>query len=245
MWQWHRHHAPGLLSNLSSVVSCRGRRKGGSMTKNTLRPVKKIIIGKTISWTLVLIVILVIILLPAGGFAFAANLESQDKFCGSCHTQPESTYLQRSNAAQPADLASYHTTQSIRCIDCHSGRGLGGRLQAEILGARNTIKWYSGTAVQPAPLTHPINDRNCLKCHQQITERGYTYKNKTLSTIGEAQNGHWHQFLTRWQAQASTAGTCVSCHGSHSTDGDLQILYLNEQHTTTVCESCHQTLGGD
>lgn len=28
-----------------------------------------------------------------GGFAFAANQESHDPFCGSCHTQPETSYL--------------------------------------------------------------------------------------------------------------------------------------------------------
>jgi predicted CXXCH cytochrome family protein len=233
-----------MFSNLSlQAFHCSGR-KGNPMPKKAAHPVKKTILRKTMPWTLVLIVILVIILLPAAGFAFAANQESHDTFCGSCHTQPESTYLQRSTAAHPADLASYHTPQNTRCIDCHSGQGLGGRLQAEMLGAGNAFKWYSGTAVQPAPLTtQPISDTNCLKCHQQVTARDYVPKNKTLSELGEAQNGHWHLFLTRWQAQAPDAGTCVSCHSGHATDGDVQILYLNEQHTTAVCESCHQTLG--
>jgi hypothetical protein len=100
-----------------------------------------------------------------GGFPYAANMESHDTFCGSCHTQPESTYLNNSTATQPADLASYHARQKTRCIDCHSGQGLFGRIQAEALGATNAIKWYSGTAIQPAPLTQSIGDGNCLKCH--------------------------------------------------------------------------------
>jgi predicted secreted protein len=43
--------------------------------------------------------------LTAGGFAFAATQESHDTFCASCHTQPESTFFQRATAAQPSDLA--------------------------------------------------------------------------------------------------------------------------------------------
>jgi nitrate/TMAO reductase-like tetraheme cytochrome c subunit len=61
------------------------------------------------------------VILAAGGFTFAASQETHDAFCASCHTQPESTFYQRSTAAQPMDLASYHTAQQTRCIDCHSG----------------------------------------------------------------------------------------------------------------------------
>jgi len=187
--------------------------------------------------------IVVVLLLPAGGFAFAASKESQDSFCGSCHTQPESTYLERSTAAQPVDLASFHTTAETRCIDCHSGKGIGGRMAAEMMGAQNALKWYTGTAVQPAPLTQPIGDANCLKCHDQVTSRSYQPKNNTLALQGEVENGHWHLFLSRWQTQSKSAGTCASCHTGHATDGDAKILYLNEQHTAAVCDSCHQTMG--
>ena len=234
-----------VLTPIPGMLPVRGGEKGGSMTRKPAPPMKKTPLKKMIPWTLVLIVILAIILLPAGGFAFAATQESNDTFCGSCHTQPESTYLERSTAAQPVDLASYHTPQSTRCIDCHSGKGLGGRLQAEMMGARNAFKWFSGTAVQPAPLTVPISNEYCSKCHQQVTDQGYIPKNKTLSNLGEAQNGHWHLFLSRWQAKIPNAGTCVSCHNGHATDGNAQILYLNEQQTAAVCDSCHRTLGDD
>jgi nitrate/TMAO reductase-like tetraheme cytochrome c subunit len=207
---------------------------------------RKTVLRKTLPWTLGLIGILFVVALPVGGFAFAATQESHDAFCGSCHTEPESTYLERSTAAQPVDLASYHTTQTTRCIDCHSGKGIGGRMGAELMGAGNAVKWYSGTAVQPAPLTRPIGDGNCLKCHEQVTDRGYVPKNNTLRSQGEgdeAPNGHWHVFLPRWQSRDTHAATCVSCHTGHATDGNVQILYLNEQHTEAVCDSCHQVLG--
>ena len=46
-------------------------------------------------------------------------------------------------------------------------------MQAELLGARNGVKWYTHTAVQPALLALPIRDANCLKCHQEVTQEGY------------------------------------------------------------------------
>ena len=111
------------------------------------------------------------VLMIAGGFTFAATQESHDSFCASCHTQPELTFYQRSTDAQPVDLASFHTTKDTRCIDCHSGAGVPGRMGAEMLGAHNALAWYSGTAVQPAKLTSPIGDENCLKCHQDLLNR--------------------------------------------------------------------------
>lgn len=200
---------------------------------------------KKFPWVLVLIAAAAAVIFPAAGFGFAASQEAHDSFCGSCHTQPESTYLSRSIALQPSDLASFHTTVSTRCIDCHSGKGVTGRIQAELLGASNAFKWYTGTAIQPASLTRPITDIHCLKCHDQVSNEGYVPKNKTLQDLGEAQNGHWHLFLPRWQAQDPKAATCVSCHTGHSTDGDVKILYLNNDHTVAICESCHNALGRD
>ena len=203
-----------------------------------------------IIWVLVGIIVLGIFL-AAGGFTFAATQEAHDPFCASCHTQPESTFFQRSIDAQAVDLASYHTPQKTRCIDCHSGPGILGRMQAELLGARNTVAWYTHTAVQPAPLTFPIQDANCLKCHQDVTQRGYTPK-QSVTIVGEGRRGgegeeagpnHWHEQLADWQAVVPNAGTCTSCHPGHSTDGTAQTGFENAQATRTVCEACHRTLG--
>jgi len=189
------------------------------------------------------------IFLAAGGFAYAASQEAHDPFCASCHTEPETTYFQRSTDAQAVDLASYHTAQKTRCIDCHSGQGMGGRMQAELLGARNAVAWYTDTAIQPAQLTFPIQDANCLKCHQDVTQRGYTPK-QAVTIVGEGREegeeagpNHWHEQLARWQAVAPKAGTCTSCHPGHSTDGTAQTGFENVQTTRTECEACHQVLG--
>jgi nitrate/TMAO reductase-like tetraheme cytochrome c subunit len=190
------------------------------------------------------------ILVAAGGFAFAASQETHDPFCASCHTQPESTFFQRSTDTQPVDLASYHTPQKTRCIDCHSGPGIGGRMRAELLGAGNALAWYTHTAIQPAKLTLPIQDAICLKCHQAVIQRGYVPK-QSVTIVGEGRRGeedeagpnHWHEQLARWQAAASSAGRCTSCHPGHTTDGTAQTGFENAQTTRSVCQACHQVLG--
>jgi len=189
------------------------------------------------------------IILAVSGFTYAASQETHDPFCASCHSEPETTFFQRSTDTQAVDLASYHTTQKTRCIDCHSGPAIWGRMQAELLGARNAVAWYAHTAVQPAQLTVPIQDATCLKCHQDVIQRGYTPK-QSVTIVGEGRRGgeeaglnHWHEQLARWQAHASNAGTCTGCHPGHSTDGTVQTGFENAQTTRTVCEACHQVLG--
>ena len=175
------------------------------------------------------IIALLVILLFAGG-ATGATLENNDAFCASCHTNPESTYVMRSQAAIPTDLASVHTGHDTRCIDCHSGPGVGGRIHAMTLGATDTLKFLSRNYPQPAPLTQPISDSHCIKCHSDILVRTDFSK-------------HFHSFLPRWQEFSDNAATCVDCHQSHISDGVAKIGFLNEQHTVQVCQDCHRVMG--
>ncbi len=194
----------------------------------------------------------VLLLLIGGGFAFAASQESHDAFCGSCHTMPESTFVDRSTAAQAVDLASFHTNQNTACIDCHSGQGIFGRIQAELMGAKNAFKWYTGTAIQPAVLSTPIGDANCLKCHQQVTSQNFSPKEQ-IALLGvnsggfggrgeEGRANHWHVQLAKWQAASSTAGSCVSCHSGHDTASTSAAGFMNSQNVQDTCNACHQVL---
>lgn len=75
----------------------------------------------------VFVFLLLILVLGAaasiGVYAYSAHLESNDAFCASCHTEPESTYYQQSLAPEKATLAAFHSAEGTRCIDCHSGKG--------------------------------------------------------------------------------------------------------------------------
>jgi predicted CXXCH cytochrome family protein len=195
---------------------------------------KKIIKGKKRKSRRVLViplaVIAVVVVFAGAGFAFAANQEEDNAFCASCHSQPESTFFQRFQAATATDLASDHyLKKQTKCIDCHSGEGISGRLSAMMLGVRNAAYWFSGAAQQPAPLNFPIPDANCLKCHQTVT----TQRN---------QNNHFHGFLSQWQAVDPNAATCVSCHGGHNTDGTASLAMVNETRAQQVCDACHSVL---
>ena len=199
----------------------------------------------------VLVVVFVVgIVAGVGGFAFAASQESHDAFCSSCHTQPETTFYQRSTGAQEVDLASFHTGQQTRCIDCHSGEGMLGRMTAELIGARNAIKWYTGTAVQPAVLTFAIGDQNCLKCHQDVIQQNFAPQEQitvpgSSGSAGrerEGRNNHWHELLARWQAASPAAGTCVNCHSGHNTDVTSQTGFMNSTSVQATCDACHQVL---
>ena len=200
------------------------------MPSHRSQPVGK----KRRKWPLILLAAapLALVLLIFGAGFTAMQFENHDDFCASCHSEPESMYFQRESAAS-TDLASFHATKNVRCIDCHSGQGLvPGRVSSLMLGARDLLAWVSGRAIQPAVHTRPIEDVNCLKCHADITTR-------------RDFNNHFHVFLTRWQAQDKNAATCVSCHQSHPTNGEPTLQFLNRETTVNVCQSCHNTLRGE
>ena len=171
-------------------------------------------------------------ILPAG-FTTLKTLEETNTFCGSCHTQPESTYLERLIAAPAVDLASAHqqAKPAVRCIDCHSGAGLTGRAAGMLDGALNAVAFITRTAQQPARLRGPYPNDYCLKCHSGVL-------------VGEAdQNNHFHIFLPKLKQANPQAGNCVDCHSTHATDGEVNLGYLNRARTEAVCEQCHNTFG--
>jgi predicted CXXCH cytochrome family protein len=161
----------------------------------------------------------------------ATRFENHDSFCASCHTEGEHTFFNRS-LTTPVDLASYHTTKSTRCIDCHTGPGVTGRFWGLMAGASDLVSYFSGHYPQPAVQDNPITDDHCMKCHANLLQN-------------QDFNNHFHLYLAQWQAlDPQNAGTCVSCHNGHNTNGDAKIMYLNEQDTTAVCQKCHTTVGG-
>ena len=181
-------------------------------------------------WKIGLIVVAVVILSAVLGTVGMAQVENRDAFCASCHTQPETTYFKREQQDPAADLASLHAAKGVKCIDCHSGVGVRGRLSAMMLGAHDALKYVSGHYPQPAPLTRPIPDSHCLKCHADVLKIR-TFEN------------HFHVFLPRWQVLDPKAASCVDCHQSHSTKGDPNLKFLDKATTVAVCQACHRVAG--
>ena len=167
----------------------------------------------------------------ATGLAYAAHIENNNSFCASCHTQPESQFVQRS-LEQPVDLASAHAEKNIECIQCHSGQGPIGRASAiASVAIPDLIAFRLGRYHGPAVATRPIGDDHCLKCHADIGNR-------------QDFNNHFHIFLRTWQTTAKDAAGCVDCHRSHVTGGLVDVGYLTESTTIAVCQRCHAVLRG-
>jgi predicted CXXCH cytochrome family protein len=176
------------------------------------------------------IIVIVVILFSGAAVFTGTQFENHDSFCSTCHTQPETTYFKRESDKNPVDLATFHATKKVRCIDCHSGKGVIGRMSAIALGTRDLLAFISHNYKQPAPLTRPIGDANCYKCHANIGQR-------------QDFNNHFHVFLPQWQARDPNAAHCVDCHQSHTTNGQASLAFLNQSDTTQVCQRCHNFAG--
>ena len=175
--------------------------------------------------------LVVVVLLTGGSLAAATQVENRDSFCASCHTQPESEFYQRS-LADPVDLASAHTASQVDCIQCHSGPGTAGRLQAiSSVAAPDLVHYLTKNYHDPAVITIPIGDDHCLKCHSDVSA------NKNF-------NNHFHAFLPQWQELApDSAATCTECHQGHMTGGSADIAFVQETTARAVCERCHAFAG--
>jgi hypothetical protein len=168
------------------------------------------------------------LIIPVGAMQF----ENHDTFCASCHTEGETTFLQRAMTQPAHDLASFHAQKgNTRCIDCHSGAGLVGRYVTLTYGASDLVSYFRGHYPQPAVQDTPIGDANCLKCHSTVLD------NQDFSN-------HFHAFLQKWQALDPTnAAHCVDCHPSHDNTGDLSAAFLNQNSAVLFCQKCHQFAG--
>lgn len=165
----------------------------------------------------------------AGGTTYAIQLENQDQFCASCHTEPESQYYQQSLDKGTQNLAAFHAQKQVRCIDCHSGGGAFGRIEGLTQGAQDLVAYDSGHYHAPAIAINALGDGSCTKCHQD------TITNRTF-------NNHFHVFLANWQAVDKNAAHCVDCHVAHP-KGDVKQQFLSTQKVQTICQSCHNVLG--
>ncbi len=175
------------------------------------------------------------VVLGIGGIGIALGLENQDAFCASCHTQPESIYVQRSSQARASDLASYHTKQKTNCIDCHSGSGMLGRADGLKQGLHDFMNFVRGNYHSPAVTTNPLGDDSCVKCHTKIYERP--------PGAGKAGTNHYHFYLPRWRQAEPSTPRCIACHAPHA-NGVESLKFMNQGKVGQLCENCHDALSG-
>ena len=187
-----------------------------------------------------------LVVLAIGGTGVSLMLENQNSFCASCHTEPESKYYQQSLQANAATLATFHTEKQANCIDCHSGGGPLGRAQGLQQGLDDLVLYLAGNYHKPGITSNPLGDDSCLKCHTEVLTRGRRsppsqIQNPVQARGNRSNDGHYHQFLQRWQAADPRAAHCVNCHTSH-TDGPANVGFMTAAPVSQVCDGCHRGL---
>jgi len=206
------------------------------------------------------------------GFLGGMALEENDGFCASCHTVPETTYVDRANAATlntgapVADLASSHFHLAVtkgnttNCISCHRGSAsLPDRSQAFLLGAKDTLTFVSGkadpTIEKTAIMQLALVNTACIGCHEQtlLTVRGnathfHNWLPATQQLIAQGK-----QLITtfgrgRMRSGISTQLTCTDCHLAHKTVDATDPLapklkFVDKATTQKACDKCHADAG--
>lgn len=184
----------------------------------------------------------ILILVSIGTIALAVHLENQDESCAACHTEPETTYFERTQANQPVDLASAHAhyEPAVRCIDCHSGYGTGGRVMALYQGMEDLLLYASGRYQDPAITTSPLGDAPCLKCHAQPSQADGGLLPDNPQVIQSTAHYHWLEYTSAWlEAEPNPHGVCGTCHLSHAEAPELVEDFATAQVT---CDNCHRAL---
>jgi hypothetical protein len=183
--------------------------------------------------------LILILLLPMVALGTAAALEGHDPFCSACHTEPEVEYVARS-LSNPVDLASAHSPEEVRCVDCHSGAGLFGRSVSLRQGAADLAAYLSGSHAQPAITTNPVGEVGCTKCHDAPSSLGVYAR-----TEGGVTSSHYHfqEYTSEWLSRGPDArGSCGICHRAHTLDTLANQGFVIDAELNSACEACHTAL---
>ena len=181
----------------------------------------------------VLLGVVTAFIVAAGLFTVGLRLESNDRFCASCHLEPETSYFQASlNPDAATTLAAFHAGVRTRCINCHSRRWIPGRVWAQWGGLQNLLAYWSGDFTRPNATTRPVGDGGCSKCHSDFTwviERP----------------GHYHSPLLRrrWRSADGPANTCEACHPSHQEITPAADRFMRADLIELQCTACHDATG--
>jgi hypothetical protein len=165
-------------------------------------------------------------------------VERHDPACASCHLPPEATFVARAGTA-PSDLASAHArpadADAVRCVDCHGGPGLSGRVASWRMGAGDLWHFVRGdytvlgTTYLPAEAQrYPVADDTCRSCHvAAMADTGF--------------ENHFHTRLSDPERPAELS--CVGCHLAHKSEDPGTAGSLTPA-MAAQCEACHLVLGG-
>jgi hypothetical protein len=189
------------------------------------------------TWALVALAALLVA--APTGFVVSDRIEADNDFCTACHLSPGVPLhreIRRDFDAAPAEsLAAAHARAGVdedgakrefRCIDCHGGTSLHGRLRVKAIAARDAFWYVIGRFEEPTSMRHPLWDEDCSKCHARFDE----------SEPAEWETPRFHQLAVH---NAELGVACVECHLSHEPGGDPELDFIAVAHTRAQCARCH------
>ncbi len=226
-------------------------------------------------WPLIIGGLFALLIIFSGvGFVTASTLEDHDSFCIACHTIPETTYYNRAyiELDNPdltiTDLATYHYHISpekrrlpFACIDCHRGdSGLGDRIAAITLGARDSVTFVTGHENSTLEKTQTnegwLSNAACVSCHTDtlLDVKGLPNHFHTKlpqvaallaagkqSTIDATFTGTADSAKDWITAVTNVPLTCTSCHVAHSTLANgMSSKFVDNARRIEACISCHK-----
>jgi len=169
------------------------------------------------------------------------RLEQDDDFCIACHLTPGTPLhiaLREDFDRVPAvSLAAAHRATSVdgrplRCIDCHGGASIQGRVRVKALAAADALWYLAGHFEEPDEMRWPLWDEDCTACHRQF--QGPT---------SEAwETPHFHELEVH---NVDLGIACVECHESHGVDGDSSTHFLEAETLRIQCVRCHPEFGAE
>lgn len=172
------------------------------------------------------------------GWLVTDRLEQDDDFCNACHLEPGLPLhleIRRGfDARPPASLAGRHAAAGnraredagFRCIDCHGGVSLAGRLRVKALAAKDAF-WYGvGRFDEPSAMRWPLWDEDCTRCHARFDEE----RPRSWETP------RFHQLAVH---NVELGVACVECHEAHETGGAADVFFLRPACVRLQCARCH------
>jgi hypothetical protein len=179
-----------------------------------------------------------IVAAPAGWMVSDA-LERNNDFCNACHLpsgealhvavredfdgRPPTTLAAGHGAAHPpgpeGDAAAF------RCIDCHGGVSLVGRLRVKTLAAKDAFWWVVGDFEEPRGMRWPLWDEDCAQCHESFDVKADADGDPAFHDLGVHN--------------VELGVGCVECHRSHERGANVDAWYLKAAVVRQQCARCH------
>lgn len=175
--------------------------------------------------------------LGAAGWVVTDHLEQDDDFCNACHMSTGAALhaeIRRDYDARPAaSLAARHAAARVsaraagafRCIDCHGGKSLAGRLRVKALAAKDALVYVSGRFEEPETMRWPLWDEDCSACHASFEAAGDDWGSPDFHDLAVHN--------------VDLGVACVECHSAHEAGGDPGAFFLRVASVRAQCARCH------